>query len=163
MSLSIYLTSRVNICSLTKCCLLQPIPSHCTSIFFTNTGNIWIKKSLVPTMFRTRLIASPSLTSLEASVQILQMPNVYYFKKNKTKTEDMWGAVWAVDNKRAVWTAAKRKKKQLLGCRRPHLNKDLSLSNHSKIYLFLCCLQTLIILWLFQIANYTICEKRRSH
>lgn len=99
-------------------------------------------------MFRTRLIASPSLTSLEASVQILQMPNVYYFKKNKTKTEDMWGAVWAVD-KRAVWTAAKKKKNQLLGCRRPHLNKELSLSNDSKICLFLCCLQTLIILWFF--------------
>lgn len=130
--------------------------------FFTNTGNIWIKKSLVPTMFRTRLIASPSLTSLEASVQILQMPNVYYFKKTKQKQRTC-GAQSEQWTTRAVWTAAKKKKKQLLGCRRPHLNKDLSLSNHSKIYLFLRCLQTLIILWLFQIANYTICEKRRSH
>lgn len=61
-------------------------------------------------MFRMRLIASPSLTSLKASVQILQMPNVYYLK-NKTKTEDMWGAVWAVDN-RTVWTATKKNKKK---------------------------------------------------
>lgn len=100
-------------------------------------------------MFRTRLIASPSLTSLEASVQILQMPNVYYFKKTKQKQRTC-GAQSEQWTTREQCGRLQKKKKQLLGCRRPHLNKELlSLSNDSKICLLLCCLQTLIILWFF--------------
>lgn len=65
-------------------------------------------------MFRTRLIASASLTSLEASVQILQMPNVYYLKK-QNKNRGHVGRSLSSGQQESSVDGCKKKKKTAAG------------------------------------------------
>lgn len=49
-----------------------------------------------------------SLTTLKASIQVLQILNVYIKKKGTDAQENTWGEVWSVySTELYTWTAAK--------------------------------------------------------